>query len=388
MLNQTTRTNQNSTQAPTPTAIQWLSRLIVTPSISRKEQDAAPLLMEWMQSLGLAPTMVGRNVVARVTRGDATKQGPSSLPSSHPTPSPRLTLCTHFDTVPPAAGYTRDPFAPEVIDGKLYGLGSNDAGAAIASMITAAAALNRRNDWHGTLEVALVVEEEVNGADGAEYLIKTLGLPDAAIIGEPTGLNVCIAQKGLVVMDCSNTGETCHAANAWRLPHKNAILGAVADIPKVYDITFDARDPYLGPTTLHVTVIQGGTVHNSIPDLCGWKIDARVNPAQSLEDVVQAVQARVQATVTPRSLRLRAIATPDTAPVVTAALAARPSSTTFGSDTMSDMVFFRGCDVIKCGPGVTEMSHKPDEYVETRWIEEGSRFYEAAAIEYFARMRK
>lgn len=348
--------------------ISWLSKLISTPSISRREEAAVPVLIDWMRAVGLQPEMVGRNVVSRIKRGNG----------------PRLTLCTHFDTVPPAAGYTRDPLGAVVEGGKLFGLGSNDAGASIAAMITAAGRMAARDDWQGVLEVALVVEEEVNGADGAEFFVRECGLPDAAIIGEPTALNVCIAQKGLIVMDCSNVGETCHAANAWRLPHKNAILEAVADIPTVYEITFEKRDEYLGPTTLNVTVIQGGTVHNSIPDLCGWKIDARVNPAQSLEEVVSAVQAKIRAKVEPRSVRLRAISTSEDAAVVRAALKARPESKTFGSDTMSDMVFFRGCDVIKCGPGATEMSHKPDEFVETRWIAEGAEFYTRAATEYFA----
>ncbi len=353
----------------TARAIEWLSRLISTPSISRREADATPVLRDWASDLGLTSEMVGDNVLVRLTRGTG----------------PRLVLCTHYDTVPPAAGYTRDPFTPSVEGGRLFGLGSNDAGASLASMLGAAAAIAKRDDWAGTLDVALVVQEEVNGADGAELFVRETGLPDAAIIGEPTALNVCIAQKGLVVLDCLNSGQTCHSANAWRLPHKNAILEAVADIPKVYGVSFDKRDEYLGPTTLHVTVIQGGTVHNSIPDRCEWKVDCRVNPAQSLEEVVKAVRAAVNATVTPRSVRLRATSTPESAAIVQSALRARPQSKTFGSDTMSDMVFFNGCPAIKCGPGMTEMSHQPDEYIEIDWIREGINFYREAALKYLSK---
>ncbi|MCK6440817.1 MAG: M20/M25/M40 family metallo-hydrolase, partial [Planctomycetes bacterium] len=230
--------------------VSLLQKIVATPGTSRDEGKRADLLMGELGALGLQPVKQGRNIVCRIERGKG----------------PTLMLNTHIDTVPPAMGYTRDPYNAEVKDGKIYGLGSNDAGGCIVSMTAATLALKERKDWSGTLLLALTVEEEVNGADGMEALLKEIPLPDAAMVGEPTGLNVCIAQKGLVVMDCTNTGQSCHAANAWRVPHKNAILEAMGDIPKVYQIAFKDRDDFLGPTTLNVTVIQGGTVHNSIPD--------------------------------------------------------------------------------------------------------------------------
>ncbi|MCA8938908.1 MAG: M20/M25/M40 family metallo-hydrolase, partial [Planctomycetes bacterium] len=332
-------------------ATEMLARIIATPSKTGDEAAVVDLIVDELAKLGLKAERHERNLVVTLTKGEG----------------PTLYLNTHMDTVPAAAGYTRDPFAPDIEDGKLYGLGSNDAGAALVSMALATHQLAQREDWQGTLKLLYVVEEEVSGRNGAEKLVAEIGLGDAAIVGEPTALNICIAQKGLIVMDAVNRGLSCHAANAYRVEHKNAILEALEDANAVHALTFAESDTYLGPTTLNVTKIKGGTATNSIPDLCEWAIDARINPAQTLEGVLEAVRQATKAEVNPRSLRLHPLRTDPSQAVVRAAQAARPASELFGSDTMSDAVFFRAGPVIKCGPGITEMSHKPDEYVELRW---------------------
>jgi len=349
-------------------AITRLQEMIATPSPSRHEAAVVDLVESHLLALKLPTQRIGRNLLATVERGDG----------------PTLMLCSHLDTVPPNPGYTRDPHAADLSEGKLYGLGSNDAGASVVSMTSALAELAERDDWQGSVQLALVIEEEISGREGAEFLLAETGLPDSAIIGEPTGLEVCIAQKGLMVLDCICRGVACHAANAYRLKHRNAILDAAADFNRVSALSFNERDESLGPTTINVTTLHGGSAPNSIPDECRFTLDVRANPAQGLEGVLDIVKQSLQAEVRPRSVRLHPMKTDPDALIVKAALKARPEARTFGSDTLSDMVFLRGCPVIKCGPGISEMSHVPDEWVETRWIEPGIAFYRDTALAFFA----
>ena len=354
-------------QAAYDNAIDLLSRMIETPSVSGKEDAVRDLITNHLDDLELSWRMVGKNILIEVSRGSG----------------PTLMLNSHMDTVPANPGYTRDPHKSEIEDGKLYGLGSNDAGASVTCMIHAAAELAKRDDWQGTLQVSIVVEEEATGRNGAEQLVKDIPLPDACVVGEPTKLEVCVAQKGLIVVNCENRGLACHAANAWRLEHKNALLEALEDVRRVEAMAFTERDEALGPTTLNVTVLRGGVATNTIPDKCTWNIDVRVNPAQTLEGVAERLTKELSAEVKPRSLRLHPMRTDPGERVVRAALAARSESSTFGSDTMSDAVFFREVPTIKCGPGMTEMSHRPDEFVEVKWIREGVPFYRDLAVNYF-----
>ena len=369
-------------------ALDLLRRIIRTPSPTRNEAKVRELLHDELQALGLKPRLVGANLLCEISRG-----GRQRAEASGRTPAPMyaragggqcLMFNTHMDTVPAARGYTRDPFGAEIDDGKVWGLGSNDAGGSIVSMIAAMIELQQRNDWQGTLQLALVVEEEVNGPNGTDALLKEIGMPDAAVVGEPTALNICVAQKGMLIIDCVNTGVSCHAANAWRVEHRNAILEALPDIRTVSELKMREQDPFLGPTTFNVTTIAGGTATNSIPDRCEWAVDVRVNPAHSLQDALRAVQGAIKAEVKARSIRLHPFKTAPEEVIVQAAISARPAAKVFGSDTMSDAVFLRSIPVIKAGPGITEMSHKPDEYLETRWIEQGISFYRETALRYFA----
>lgn len=355
---------------PTPAFAQdLLTAMIRTPSVSGAESDVAALIASAMGELGLPYRFVGRNLLVEIKRGAG----------------PTLMFNSHMDTVPANPGYTRDPMAPSIEDGRLYGLGSNDAGGCVVSMICAAAQVAARDDWQGTLQVSIVVEEEVTGINGAEALMREIPMPDAAIVGEPTALDICIAQKGLVIFDCVNTGLACHAANAWRVEHKNALLEAAADVLKVPNISFEKRDEFLGPTTLNVTVLKSGVATNSIPDQATWSVDARVNPAQTLQEVYDTLQEAVDAAVKPRrALRLHPMRTPNDASIVRAAHETRPEATIYGSDTMSDMVFFRSTEAIKCGPGHTEMSHKPDEYLDLSWLPRSIDFYRDTALRWFA----
>lgn len=358
----------------TQDAITLLQRMVAIPSVSGDEAAVRELLVSYMRQHGLAVEVIGRNIVAKLEFG----------------PGPRLMLNSHIDTVPANAGYTRNPLDAAIEDGKLYGLGSNDAGAAVVSMIHALldvrAAHEAGRALSGSLWLSLVVEEEVSGKHGIEDLLKQIPMPDSAIVGEPTGLEICIAQKGLMIFNCETTGQACHAANAWRLPHRNAILEAIEDIQRIGNLRFKEQDTFLGPTTLNVTVLKAGAATNSIPDRALWNIDCRVNPAQTLDEVFDRVQAELKSTVSPRSLRLHPMRTsPDTA-IVRAAQRARPQATCYGSDTMSDAVFFRSVPTIKCGPGVTERSHCADECVDLDWIGQGIAFYREAALNWFQLM--
>lgn len=351
-------------------ALGFLQRVIATPSVSRNEAAVVDLIEAELKTLGLPVERVGLNLLSRIKRG---------------TGSPKLTLCTHTDTVPANPGYTRDPYAADVDDGKLYGLGSNDAGGPLMAMVFAAKALLDRDDWSGTLELALVVEEEITGENGAGMLVKKTGMPDAAIVGEPTGLHICVAQKGKVTLQAVNRGQACHAANAYRIPHVNAALVAAQDIQKLTQLEYAERDESMGPTTINVTQIDAGVATNSIPDTCTWTIDVRVNPAQQIEAVIEDIRALVSAEITPTTPLLPAYRTDESSLIVQAAKAVKPDANCYGSDAMSDSVFYRDVPVIKCGPGMTEISHRPDEFLALRWFDDGISFYEQVALEYFKR---
>jgi len=352
-------------------ALAFLQRVIATPSISREEHAVVDLIESELKALGLPVKRYGLNLVVTITRGESK--------------GPKLTLCTHTDTVPANPGYTRDPHAPDIEDDKLYGLGSNDAGGPLMAMVFAAKALLDRDDWQGTLEVALVVEEEITGEHGAGALIEEIGMPDAAVVGEPTGLHICVAQKGKVTLRATNRGQACHAANAYRIPHKNAALEAAQDIQALAKLSYTERDESLGPTTINVTQIDAGVATNTIPDTCTWMIDVRVNPAQDIAAVIEDIRACVQAEIEPTTPLLPPYRTDEQSLIVACAQSVKPDANCYGSDAMSDSVFYRHVPVIKCGPGLTENSHRPDEFLSLRWFDAGIGFYESLALEYFKR---
>jgi acetylornithine deacetylase len=278
-------------------------------------------------------------------------------------PGPTLLLLSHLDTVPATAAWTRDPWSPTVEGGRMYGLGANDAKGCCVAMAHAFAAARPKR---GRLVLATVCEEEV-GRGGLEVFLPSLPPPDHAIVGEPTGLEICVAQNGLLILDLVAHGRAGHAAR----PHlaDNAIYTAARDILALEALTLDRIHPVAGRTTHAVTVVHGGERHNVIPDRVTFTLDLRTTPAYTHAELVEQIRSAVRAEVTVRSDRFRPVETPVDAPVLAAARRARPEAKVFASPTLSDWAHLVGIPAIKWGPGLSEVSHTADEWVELAMIE-------------------
>lgn len=292
---------------------------------------------------------VGCNVVAFSEGFDASR--------------PTLLLNSHHDTVAPAAGYTRDPYKAEITpDGRLYGLGSNDAGASATALIHTFLEL-RRHSLPFNLLLAITAQEEVGGEGGVRMLLPALadmGIQlTAGIVGEPTGMRPAVAERGLVVLDCATRGISGHAARAEGV---NAIYRAMADIETLRSLSFQPVSEVLGPITLNITQIEAGRAHNVVPDLCKWVVDVRTTDALTNEETVDAVRRALSpyTEATPRSTRIRASVIDAAHPLVVAAEAL--GKETFVSPTTSDMSLMP-FPTLKIGPGLSERSHRADEFV-------------------------
>lgn len=325
-----------------------LSRLIATPSFSRQEADTATIIYDFLKEAGAAPERCGNNVWAMSKDFDPSR--------------PTLLLNSHHDTVRPAASYTRDPFSPTIEDGKLYGLGSNDAGASVVSLISAFL-MQRACHLPYNLLLAITAEEEVGGENGMRAFLPMLAARgiriDCAIVGEPTGLQPAVAERGLVVLDCVTPGVTGHAARGEGV---NAIYRAMEDIDLLRTYEFPTVSQVLGPVSLNVTQINAGWQHNAIPDECKWVVDIRTTDAQSNEEVVELLRSRVRwSTLTPRSTRVRASVIDSNHPLVRTAV--KLGREPFVSPTTSDMSLMYDFPSLKIGPGESSRSHSADEYV-------------------------
>ncbi|MTB53202.1 M20/M25/M40 family metallo-hydrolase [Lewinella sp. W8] len=335
-----------------------LSRLIATPSLSREENQTADLLEGFFHQRGLAPNRSGHNVWLRARNW---REG-----------RPVILLNSHHDTVKPAAGYTRDPFTPAVEDGKLYGLGSNDAGGALVSLISTFVELESHPDLDCNLIVAATAEEEISGPNGIASLLPELGHIDAAIVGEPTLLDLAIAERGLVVIDGETRGKSGHAA---RKEGVNALYLATEDILAIRDHVFTRPSSLLGPTSAAVTVIHSGTQHNVVPDRCQFVVDLRVNEAYTNAEAVAELQSVCRhATLTPRSLRLQSSSIPEDHPLVTAGMEVRPKASCYGSPTLSDQALMP-FPTLKLGPGDSARSHTADEFIFVEEISAARKMY-------------
>ncbi|MBI5488684.1 MAG: M20/M25/M40 family metallo-hydrolase [Deltaproteobacteria bacterium] len=342
-------------------------RAVATRSVSGEEDALAADVAAILANAGAAPERLGTNVWAVVGPADA----------------PLLCLCTHLDTVPPAPGWTRDPLVPEVVAGRIYGLGSNDAKASVAAMTAATLRLAPDLDALGLrLLLALTAEEETGGA-GAEALVPHLaarGLrPAAVIVGEPTGLDVAVAQKGLLVLELVAHGDACHAAHGRATGARNAIHGLARDLVALAGLDLGPSHPALGPVTLEPTLLRGGTARNMVPAEASCLLDVRVNPEPAPQAVAVRIRGVCEGEVRVVSDRLAPCETDAGHPLVQAALGARPGARAFGSRGVSDWVFWaKVAPAIKVGPGRSERSHTADEYVEEAEVLAGARFYEEA----------
>ncbi len=334
--------------------IALLQSLIRCPSPSGHEAATADLLAAFLKSHGCTVERRNHNVVSRY-------QG------SAPT-SPYLLLCSHHDTVKPNSGYTRDPYDGVIADGRLYGLGSNDAGASLVSLIAAFLEVAQQ-ERPVNIMLALVAEEETSGPNGVSCLLHDMPDVALAIVGEPTQCRMAVAEKGLLVLDGLSTGIPGHAAHT---NTRNPIVQACTDMLAIQHFTFDRISTLLGSTRANVTAVHAGNAHNQVPAECRFVVDIRVNELYDLQEIVTLLQAQVASTLTARSLRLRPSGLPNGHWAWQ--LAADLGIDTFGSPTISDQALLP-YPSIKIGPGDSLRSHTADEYVELHEIEQGISIY-------------
>ncbi|RED93202.1 M20 family metallo-hydrolase [Marinoscillum furvescens] len=336
-------------------AIELLSQLIATPSISREEDDTAEIIESYLKSHEVVTHRKGNNIWARNLAYDASK--------------PTILLNSHHDSVKPNAGYTNDPFEPIQKDGKLYGLGSNDAGGALVSLIMTFLYFHNQKDLKYNLLLAATAEEEISGAGGVRSILREIGEVSFGIVGEPTEMDMAVHEKGLMVLDCYAPGQAGHAA---RNEGENAIYNAISDIEWFRSFKFPKESTTLGPIKMSVTVIEGGTQHNVVPDSCHFVVDVRTTDVYSNEETLEIIRSHVKSEVKERSTRLQPSRMPDDHEIVKAANAL--DIKLFGSPTMSDQALMP-FPTVKIGPGLSDRSHTPDEYIFVEEIREGIMGY-------------
>ena len=330
-------------------AVALLRELIATPSVSRDEDRAATLLFDRMAAWGLKPRRVKNNVYA--------------LPEvTHPA-KPTLLLNAHIDTVKPVATWTRDPHRPDIVDGRLYGLGSNDCGGGLVSLLQVFRQMANNKSGKYNLVFLASAEEEVSGKDGIACVLPMLnregqGEGVIALVGEPTGMQPAVAEKGLMVIDGYSHGVSGHAA---REEGVNAIYRALDDLTWLRDYRFEKVSPLLGPTKMSVTQVESGTQHNVVPDLLHFVIDVRPNELYRNEDILDFLQKNMKhCELKARSFRLRSSSIALDHPLVEACV--RRGLKPFGSPTLSDQALMP-FPSLKMGPGESARSHSADEYI-------------------------
>ncbi|KAA9338467.1 M20/M25/M40 family metallo-hydrolase [Hymenobacter busanensis] len=338
-------------------AIRLLMALIQTPSFSREEGPTADLLVDFLRQHDVEPQRAGHNVWAQNQHFDPAK--------------PTVLLNSHHDTVKPGASWTYDPFGAALEGDRLTGLGSNDAGASAVSLLATFLYFYPRTDLTFNLVCAITAEEEISGAGGIRSVLPLLPPMALGIVGEPTQMDLAIAEKGLVVLDCVAHGRTGHAA---RNEGENALYKALDDISWIRQYQFPEVSLLLGPVKMTVTQISAGTQHNVVPDRCPFVVDVRTNECYTNAAVVRTVQEHVQAEVTPRSTHLNSSRISPDHPLVRRGLAL--GHKTFGSATLSDQSMMP-FDTVKIGPGDSARSHTPDEYILLSEIRGGIRGYVA-----------
>ena len=337
-------------------AVQLLKQLISTPSFSKEESETAAIIGKFLALKGIAASRVGNNIYALNQHFDAAK--------------PTILLNSHHDTVKPNKGYTVNPFQPIETDGKLFGLGSNDAGGCLVSLIATFVHFYPQQHLKYNLVLAATAEEEISGTGGIELTIPHLPAIDCAIVGEPTQMQMAVAKRGLMVLDCMAYGKAGHAA---RNEGENAIYKAIHDIDWFQNYRFEKNSDLLGPCKFSVTSIETeNKQHNVVPAQCKYIVDVRVNELYSFEELLQHIKANVQSEVTPRSTRLRSTSISLEHPLVKAGL--ELGRTYYGSPTTSDKALMP-FPSLKMGPGDSARSHTADEFVYLDEIKEGIGLY-------------
>lgn len=336
-------------------SLELLEKLIAIPSVSKEEDQTATVIEEFFKSHQVHTRRHLNNVWAKNKHFDAEK--------------PTILLNSHHDTVRPNSGYTCDPFKPEVINGKLYGLGSNDAGGPLVALISTFLHYYDQRDLKYNLILAATAEEEISGVNGIESIWPSLSPIDFAIVGEPTLCQMATAEKGLMVLDCVAKGKSGHAA---REEGVNAIYEAMNDIDWVRTYKFPKISPTLGAVKMTVTIINAGRQHNVVPAECTFTIDVRVTDSYTLEEALDIIRKNVKSEVTPRSLRMRPSGIANDHPLVMSAK--KLGLELYGSPTTSDQALIQ-VPSVKIGPGDSARSHSADEFIFVEEIRQGIETY-------------
>lgn len=332
-------------------AISLLQQLIATPSVSRDEVAAADLLEEVISGYGLNPQRKGNNIWVISDKWDDNKE--------------IILLNAHIDTVKPVSTWTRDPYTPTIEDGRLYGLGSNDCGGGLVTLLQVFRELTSRPEQRYNFIYLASCEEEVSGTGGIRSVISDSPLSSlfskssgiTAVVGEPTGMQPAIAERGLMVLDGISHGKSGHAARGEGI---NAIHEVLDDLLFIRDYHFEKTSPLLGDTKMQCTVINSGTQHNVVPDECRFIVDVRTNEYYTNEEVLEFLQGKLKSTLTARSTHLRSSHIPESHPLVQKCIAM--GMTPFGSPTLSDQALMP-IPSFKLGPGQSARSHSADEYI-------------------------
>lgn len=342
-------------QQYTGEAVSLLSHLIATPSVSRDERRAADIMEEELVRFGFTPHREANNVWA--------------IGSCQREDRPTLLLNAHIDTVKPVASYTRNPYEPSLEDGTLYGLGSNDCGGGLVSLLQVFRELSASERCPYNLVYLASAEEEVSGKDGISRALPLLPHIDVAIVGEPTGMQPAVAEKGLMVVDITAHGKSGHAA---RNEGVNAIYEALDDLCWIRSHRFDRVSQFLGPTKMQATVINAGTQHNVVPDECKIVVDVRTNELYTNEEVFDIISSHCKSECRARSFRLHSSRIDLNHPLVKrcVALGLQP----FGSPTLSDQALMPFAS-LKLGPGQSARSHSANEYIKVSEIEHAIGLY-------------
>lgn len=337
-------------------AIDLLKQLIATPSFSREEDKTAEIIFNFLQSKGFAVKRHLNNVWAINKHYNESK--------------PTLLLNSHHDTVKPNKGYTINPFEPNIYEGKLFGLGSNDAGGCLVSLMAAFLHFYEKQNLKYNIVFAASAEEEISGTNGIEALLPLLGKIEFGIVGEPTQMQMAIAEKGLLVLDCTNYGKAGHAA---RNEGENALYHSMHDIHWFKNYESEKVSDVLGPVKMTVTNIETeNKAHNVVPASCKFVVDIRVNELYTFEEIIDIIQQNVKCEIKPRSLRMRSSSISINHPIVKSGL--ELGRKYHGSPTTSDKALMP-FPSLKIGPGDSARSHTADEFIYIHEIEEGIELY-------------
>lgn len=339
-----------------PELIELLVRLISTPSISGQEDKTASLILDFFESRSIRAARKGNNIIVRNKYYSKEKK--------------TLLLNSHHDTVKPVSSWKRDPYLAAIEDEKLYGLGSNDAGGCVAALTGAFLHFYDRPDLKMNLLLVISAEEEISGEKGISSVLPDFPEISSGIVGEPTGMELAIAERGLMVLDCITFGKAGHAA---REEGENAIYKALETIEWFSTYRFPRISPLLGPVKMAVTMISAGTQHNMVPDECHFTVDIRSTDAYSNEEIFEQIKSNVTCEVTPRSLRLNPSGITLDHPLAIAGKAA--GLRMIGSPTLSDQALMP-FPTVKIGPGNSSRSHSADEFIELDEISAGIKIYD------------